>query len=124
MKFLEIADKIGECSSYKMKHGALAHSGDFIINAGYNMVPAKCTDTNDQRRIGGAVENMIAFASRSAICGSTIYVTHLLTHVEARMLINAGVKKIVARNAEQNKESFNLAIAMLMEAGIDLEIEE
>ena len=73
-----------------------------------------------------AEENLVANAARSRLEGSTVYVTHFCCNACARMLINAGVKRVVVGTGKTSMpiEQFTVASRMFYEAGVEIVREE
>ena len=69
-------------------------------------------------------ENLVAQAARPRLKGTTVFVTHLCCNACARMLINAGVSRVVCRDGRTSMppEQFEVAVTMFKEAGVELVI--
>ena len=61
---------------------------------------------------------------RTRLKGTTVFVTHLCCNACARMLINAGVSRVVCREGKTSMppEQFEVAVTMFKEAGVELVI--
>lgn len=113
------------------KVGAVAVGPDReLLETGYNGMARGVSDLPDRLErpqkylwVGHAEENLITTAARHRLLGSTVYVTHLCCARCARMMINAGVSRIVYGDGVTSmpKEEFDVAVEMLSEAGVDLE---
>lgn len=137
-RYLNLAFHISEWSScLRRKVGAVLVKNNHIIATGYNGAPSNvisCTQRNccirDENHIEHGTRQEFCYAvhaEQNAICqaakfganteGSILYCTHSPCSVCAKILINAGVKRIVF------KELYNdeLALRFLQEAGIEIE---
>lgn len=138
--FLKIADTVAERSTcLRRKVGAVLVSDKRILATGYNGAPRNlihCSEIGCLRK-----QLKIKPAERIEICrgihaeqnalvqaayfgipvvGATLYSTHFPCITCAKMLINAGVKRIVVRKLYPDK----LAQEMLAEANVIVEIIE
>lgn len=117
------------------KVGALAISDDFdILSTGYNGFPRKVNDDIEERHTrpmkylytAHAEENLVAQAARKGVSlkGSTVIVTSLFPCTTcARLLIQAGVKRIIAPALDTDprwEEQARHAVIMLAEAGVEV----
>lgn len=135
MEFARIAGKRSTC--LRRAVGALIVKDKRILATGYNGVPQglkHCSETGCLRQKFNvpsgkmhelcrglhAEQNAIIQAAVHgvSIAGSTLYCTHQPCVVCAKMLINAGVKKIVFANPYPD----DLAESMLNEAKIELAV--
>jgi len=136
--FLKIADTVAERSTcLRRKVGAVLVSEKRILSTGYNGAPkglAHCEDVGCLRqkmkikpaerieicRGTHAEQNALVQAAYFGlpVAGATLYATHFPCITCAKMLINAGVKKIVAKNFYPDK----LAEEMIKEAMVMVEI--
>lgn len=134
--FLEIAEVVAKRSSCMRRHiGAVIVRDHRIITTGYNGAPsglAHCTEKGclrDQLSIESGTRaetcralhsemNAIIQAAQHGVStkGATLYSTHQPCSVCARMLINAGIVKIVYTGAYPD----DFARSLLEEAGIEL----
>lgn len=132
-RFLDLANHIAQWSKDpRTKVGCVAvNDAKVILETGYNGLPRGVTDLQGRMLpphkytyTAHAEENLVAHAARTKLEGATVYVTHLCCNACARMLINAGVKRVVAGNGETSMppELFNAAKEMFCEAGVDLQI--
>lgn len=111
--------------------GAVAIGPDKeILETGFNGLPRGVADLPERMErpakylwTGHAEENLVTTAARSRLKGSTVYVTHLCCNGCARMLINAGVSRVVVGDGQTSmpKEQFDVAKLMFAEAGVVLE---
>ena len=101
-----------------------------IVETGFNGLPRGVEDRPERMErptkylyTSHAEENLVATAARARLDGTTVYVTHLCCSRCARMLIQAGVSKVVAGDGVTSmpKEEFDAAIEMFNEAGVKLE---
>jgi dCMP deaminase len=110
--------------------GAVAtDSHNRVIATGYNGIPRNVLDLPERLVrptkylwIAHAEENLVANAARKELEGSTVYVTHICCNACARMLINAGVARIVMtdRKTSMDPDLSIVALTMLLEAGVDV----
>lgn len=126
--FMGFARHASQKSKDTTKVGAVAvGEARNILETGFNGIPRgvddrQCRMERPQKYLwtGHAEENLVAHAARSRLENSTVYVTHLCCSRCARMLINAGVAKIVFGNGKTSmpQEEFAVATTMFKEAGI------
>ena len=116
------------------KVGAVAVCDRRMLVSGFNGLPTGVLDTDarlkdrDQRLklTTHAEANCVAFAARAGIClnGATVYVWPLMTCSQcAALLIQAGINKVVVPDyvePQRWQESFDLARAMFIEAGVSV----
>lgn len=116
------------------KVGAVAVRDRRMLVSGFNGLPTGVLDTDarlkdrDQRLklTTHAEANCVAFAARAGIClnGATVYVWPLMTCSQcAALLIQAGINKVVVPDyvePQRWQESFDLARAMFIEAGVSV----
>lgn len=134
--FMEIADLVRTRSTcVRRQVGAVIVKDKRILATGYNGAPIgckHCTDIGCMReklsipsgerhelcRAIHAEQNAIVQAAHSgvAIDGAVIYVTHQPCVLCAKMIINAGIKKIIFKGEYPDK----LSVEMLNEAGIEM----
>ena len=113
--FMELAHLIRERSScHHRKVGSIIVRENRILSTGYNQPPSgfpHCDETlciRDALRIVSGENQEVCYAAhaeQNAICqaakfgistnGSTIYVTHKPCSICARLIINAGIKRVV-----------------------------
>jgi dCMP deaminase len=135
--FIKIAKTVAERSTcLRRKVGAVLVSEKRILSTGYNGAPkglAHCFDVGclrDKLRIKPAERIEICrgiHAEQNAlvqaayfglpVAGATLYATHFPCITCAKMLINAGIKRIVIENTYPD----TLAKKMIKEAGILVE---
>ena len=132
-RFLALARTIAQWSKDKSsKVGAIAvdPASRVILETGYNGIPRGVIDLDERLErpakylwTSHAEENLVAHAARKVLAGSTVYVTHICCNACARMLINAGVKRVVIGNGttKMPPEHFDVALEMFSEAGVALE---
>lgn len=135
--FMEMAELVASRSTCLRRNvGAVIVRNRHIIATGYNGAPKgleHCTDRgkcirNEMNIPSGerhelcralhAEQNAIIQAASlgQSVEGGTIYITHQPCIICAKMIINAGIKRIVIRNGYPDE----LARTMLEEAGITL----
>jgi len=131
-RFLSLAATIAQWSKDpSTKVGAVAvGAARQLLESGYNGPPRGVRDLPERMErpakylwTAHAEENLVAHAARKQLEGSTVYVTHLCCSACARMLINAGVAKVVVGCDGQTsmpKEQFDAASVMFEEAGVEV----
>ena len=131
-RFLSLAQTVAQWSkdpTTKVGAVAVAHSKQ-ILETGFNGPPRGVQDFPERMErpakyiwTAHAEENLVAHAARKVLEGSTVYVTHLCCNACARMLINAGVAKVVVGSGQTSMplEQFEAALTMFEEAGVELE---
>lgn len=110
--------------------GAVAVDDDkVVLESGFNGLPRGVEDRPERMErpakylwTAHAEENLVAQAARPRLKGSTVFVTHLCCNACARMLINAGVAKVVCGDGRTSMppEQFEVAVTMFKEAGVEL----
>lgn len=131
-RFLNLARNVAEWSKDpNTKVGAVAvGESKQILETGFNGLPRGVQDLPERMErpakyiwTAHAEENLVAHAARKQLEGSTVYVTHLCCNACARMLINAGVGKVVVGDGMTSMpvEQFDAATTMFDEAGVELE---
>lgn len=129
-RFLDHASHIaGWSKDPSTKVGAIAvDDSRVVLETGFNGLPRGVSDLPERMErpakylwTAHAEENLVAQAARPRLKGSTVYVTHLCCNSCARMLVNAGVKKVVCGNGTTSMpvEQFEIALAMFAEAGVE-----
>lgn len=133
-RFLQLAKTVaGWSKDPSTKVGAVAvdPNSNAVLETGFNGLPRKVVDLPDRMErpakylwTAHAEENLVAHAARKVLEGSTVYVTHLCCNNCARMLINAGVAKVVVGDGKTSMppEQFEVAKTMFKESGVDLEM--
>ena len=139
-RFMELADTIsGWASCYKAdrKIGAVIVRNKRIVTTGYNGAPAgikTCVERGEclRQKLGiasgtraelcyavHAEQNAIIQAARlgSSIDGATLYCTHQPCVLCAKMIVNAGIRRVVYREGYPD----DFAREMLSEGGVALE---
>jgi len=138
--FMEVANVVKTRSTcLSSAKGAVLVSGRQIISTGYNGTPAgtkhcdeggcaRCLAVKEGRMKSGTnldackcchcEENAIVQAAKNGIPteGWTLYTTHSPCTYCSKMIINAGIKKVVAAT----RYSDQLGVEMMKEAGVDL----
>lgn len=114
------------------KVGAVAVNDDkVVLESGFNGLPRGVDDLPERMErpakylwTAHAEENLVAQAARPRLKGTTVFVTHLCCNACARMLINAGVSRVVCRDGKTSMppEQFEVAVTMFKEAGVELVI--
>ena len=139
-RFMELADTIsGWASCYKpdRKIGAVIVMNKRIVTTGYNGAPAgikTCVERGEclRQKLGiasgtraelcyavHAEQNAIIQAARlgSSIDGATLYCTHQPCVLCAKMIVNAGIRRVVYEEGYPDE----FALQMLREGGVELE---
>lgn len=134
--FLDIIELIKKRSTcLRRQVGAIIVKDKRILATGYNGAPAGCThcldigclreelgipsgERHELCRAAHAEQNAIAQAARHGIsvAGGTIYVTHQPCSMCAKIIINAGIKRIIYKGDYPDP----LSLELLNEAGIEL----
>lgn len=131
-RFLGLARKIASWSKDpSTKVGAIAvNHVRAIVETGYNGLPRGVVDDPSRMErpakylyTAHAEENLVAHAARDRLEGTTVYVTHMCCAACTRMLINAGVAKVIVGPGTTSMpvEQFSAAKEMFAEAGVVLE---
>jgi dCMP deaminase len=138
-RFAEMANYVGTWSSCYQENrqvGAVIVKDKRIIATGYNGAPSGVQSCNDKGEClrkklnipsGARHETCYAVhAEQNAICqaakmgasvdGATIYVTHQPCTICTKLIINAGIKKVIYNNGYPDEFS----VQLLNEAGIEL----
>lgn len=132
-RFLDLAKTVaGWSKDPSTQVGAVAvGSSKQILETGFNGLPRGVQDLPERMErpakytwTAHAEENLVAHAARKQLEGSTVYVTHLCCNACARMLINAGVARVVVGDGQTSMpaEVFEAARTMFEESGVQLEI--
>jgi dCMP deaminase len=140
--FMQVANVVKTRSTcLSSAKGAVLVSGRQIISTGYNGTPAgtkhcdeggcaRCLAVKEGRLKSGqelenckcchAEENAIVQAAKNGIptAGATLYSTHCPCTFCSKMIINAGIKKVVASTAYPDQ----LGVRLMKEAGLQLAI--
>lgn len=136
--FMDIANLVKTRSTCcRRQVGAVVVKDKRILSTGYNGSPIGCNHCTDigclRQELGipsgerhelcravHAEQNAISQAARHGISveGASIYVTHQPCSMCAKVLINAGVKRIIYQGEYPDK----LSLELLREAGIELVI--
>ena len=133
--FLDIARAVSSRSKDpSTKVGAVAtDASKRIVETGYNGLPRKVRDLPERMErpakylwTSHAEENLVAHAARDRLEGTTVYCTNLPCCRCARLLINAGVKKIIyaSGTTAMDPEEFEIAKKMFEEADVVLFMQE
>jgi dCMP deaminase len=132
-RFLDLAGHVAQWSKDPAtKVGAVAVDGASkrVLETGYNGPPRGVRDLPSRFErpakyycTAHAEQNLVAHAARSVLEGATVYVTHAPCCDCAKLLINAGVKRIVCGSGQTNMkpEMFEAARTMFAEAGVEVE---
>ncbi|MEG1706302.1 MAG: cytidine/deoxycytidylate deaminase family protein [Clostridia bacterium] len=138
-RFIELAKLVGtwsSCYQFNRHVGAVIVRDKRILTTGYNGAPAgikNCIDRKEcmRRRLNipsgtqhelcyavHAEQNAIIQAARLGISllGATMYCTHQPCVICAKMIINAGIKRIVFVDGYPD----DFAVQLLNEAGVEL----
>lgn len=132
-RFLNLARNVAEWSKDPSTQVGAVAVGESkqILETGFNGLPRGVQDLPERMErpakyiwTAHAEENLVAHAARKQLEGSTVYVTHLCCNACARMLINAGVAKVVVGSGQTSMsvEIFEAAVVMFNEAGVQLEV--
>lgn len=129
--FMEIADTVASRSKDpSTKVGCILVSEDrVILGTGYNGIPGGVSDLPERMErpakylwTSHAEENAVALAARvgTVVKGATAFVTHHPCSRCARMLIQAGIKKVYIGpgTTSMPADEFDVAAKMFEEAGI------
>lgn len=129
-RFLDLAKHIASWSKDTTKVGAVAVApSKQILETGFNGLPRGVLDLPERMQrpakylwTSHAEENLVSHAARQVLAGSTVYVTHLCCSKCARMLVNAGVSRVIVGDGltSMPQEEFDVATQMLSEAGVEL----
>lgn len=114
--FMDIAEKVAERSTCdRLSVGCVIVKNRRIVSTGYNgsiSGTEHCDDVghlyNDQGRCIRTIhaeQNAILFAERDELKGATVYCTHQPCENCAKLLVQAGVKRIVYKHEYRNKDS-------------------
>jgi dCMP deaminase len=130
VRFMELAKHVSTWSKDATKVGAIAvDHHNRILETGYNGIPRGVADLPERMErpnkyiwVAHAEENLVAHAARQVLQGSTVFVTHLCCGGCARMLINAGVSRVIVGDGVTSMppEHFDISTQMLEEAGVAL----
>ena len=136
--YLDIAETVSErCTCLRRRYGAIIVKNDSIVSTGYNGAPrgrVNCSDMGfclrermniphgeryELCRSIHAEQNAIIQAAKLGVSidGATLYCTHQPCSVCAKMIINAGIRRVVYQ--EGYPDSFSLDI--FEEAKVQLE---
>ncbi len=139
IRFLEMADFIGTWSSCYQENrhvGAVIVKDKRVLTTGYNGAPSgikSCSERGECLRkklnIPSGTRHEICYAvhaEQNAICqaaklgisveGATIYVTHQPCTICTKMIINAGIKRVVYKHGYPDEFSK----VLLEDAGVEL----
>jgi dCMP deaminase len=134
--FLELVDVVSiKSKDPSTRVGAvLVNDQNAVVSIGFNGFPRELDDDKNLyldreeklKRIVHAEENAILNAARLGLStlNTTLYIPFLPCNVCARSIIQAGVKRVVFREEDNDslmarwKESFELSTTMLKDAGI------
>ena len=118
-RFMELAETVGSWSScwQENRHvGAVIVKDKRIMTTGYNGAPSGTR--HELCYAVHAEQNAITQAARMGIniCGATLYCTHQPCIICTKIIINAGIKRVVYKYGYPDEFSLRL----LEEAGIEL----
>ncbi|MFT4311872.1 MAG: deoxycytidylate deaminase [Candidatus Woesearchaeota archaeon] len=127
---LAVLTSLRSKDSQKQHGSCLINQRKRIISCGYNGLPSQWDDAqfewslpaDDPKRniVLSSVTNLLANAP-SELANTTLYTTHMPDHVDARMLVSAGVKRIVyGHGATTLDEKLIAAEKMFALAGVEL----
>ncbi len=139
IRFMEMAEVVGNWSSCYQENrhvGAVIVKDKRILTTGYNGAPSgveSCKDKGECLRkklnIPSGTRHEICYAvhaEQNAICqaakmgisieGATIYVTHQPCTICTKMIINAGIKRVVYKHGYPD----DFSKVLLDEAGVEL----
>lgn len=137
-RFMELTEEVGTWAScFRRKVGAVIVRDNRVMATGYNGAPAgirSCIERGECLReklhvesgtraelcfAAHAEQNALIQAARYGINidGSTLYCTHQPCVICAKMIINAGVKRVVYREGYPDE----FAMQLFEEAGTDIE---
>ncbi len=135
LKFKGVLKEIAMLSKDRStKVGAIAlDDANNLVSTGYNGFPRGVNDDIEERHqrpekyrwTAHAEENLVAQAAYmgKSLRGCTIIVSSLFACEScARMIIQSGIKKIIAPHADEDnwKDSNHVAITMFKEAGVEI----
>ena len=138
-RFIDMAEVVGSWSSCYQENrhvGAVIVKDKRVLATGYNGAPAgvkSCKDKGEclRKKLNipsgtrhelcfavHAEQNAIAQAARFGISveGATIYVTHQPCTICTKMIINAGIKKVIYKHGYPD----DFSVVLLKEAGVEL----
>jgi dCMP deaminase len=138
-RFMEMAEVVGSWSSCYQENrhvGAVIVKDKRILTTGYNGAPSgveSCVEKGECLRkklnIPSGTRHEICYAvhaEQNAICqaakmgisieGATIYVTHQPCTICTKMIINAGIKKVIFKHGYPD----DFSKVLLEEAGVEL----
>ena len=138
-RFIKMAEVVGDWSSCYQENrhvGAVVVRDKRILTTGYNGAPSGVTSCatrgeclRKKLNIASGTRQEMCYAvhaEQNAICqaakmgisleGATIYVTHQPCTICTRMIINAGIKKVVYKHGYPDEFS----LVFLKEAGVEL----
>lgn len=131
-RFLDLASHVAQWSKDSTKVGAVAvdPASRHVLEMGYNGPPRGVRDLPSRferpdkyKYACHAEASLVAHSARSVLAGSTVYVTHAPCCDCAKLLINAGVSKVVYGGGltNMNLDLFTAALTMFKEAGVEVE---
>lgn len=129
-RFLDMARTVAGWSKDSTQVGAIAVSdARAVLETGFNGLARGVEDLPERMQrpakylwTGHAEENLVAHAARPRLAGATVFVTHLCCSRCARILVNAGVRRVVCGDGTTSmpQEEFDVAVAAFREAGVEL----
>ncbi len=142
-RFMELTEQVAawsSCFKENRQVGAIIVKNKRILTTGYNGAPegvSSCKERGECLRVKLGIEsgtrhelcyavhaeqNAIIQAARLGIVleGATLYCTHQPCVICAKMIINAGIKRIVYKNGYPDE----FAMQLLSEAGVKVDLYE
>ena len=127
-RFMQMAEVISgwaSCYQQDRKIGAVIVKNKRIMTTGYNGAPAgirTCVASGTRAEICYAIhaeQNAIIQAARLGVSidGATLYCTHQPCVICAKMIVNAGIRRVVYKHGYPDE----FAVEMLREGGVLLE---
>ena len=139
VRFINLAEHIGSWSSCYQEGrqvGAVIVKDKRVLATGYNGAPSgvvSCKEKGECLRkklnIASGTRHEVCYAvhaEQNAICqaakmgfsveGATIYVTHQPCTICTKMIINAGIKKVIYKHGYPD----DFSVVLLKEAGVEL----
>lgn len=131
-RFLDLARTVAQWSKDTTKVGAVAvdPASRRVLELGFNGIPrgvhdwpARLERPLKYRFACHAEQNLVAHAARSVLEGATVFVTHAPCADCAKLLINAGVARVVCGDGQtaMSPDLFTAARVMFDEAGVSFD---
>ena len=123
--FMEMAELTAKRSTCMRRHvGAVIVKDRHAIATGYNGAPSgimHCEERGgcirQQLNVPSGQRHELCMALHASVEGGTIYITHQPCAICAKMILNAGIKRIVIKEGYPDE----LAASILDEAGLKVE---